>query len=135
MKFGSGSNDAKSRAGEITGFFAEGVEIQGDITFKNTLRVDGKIQGTIRGDGELVIGPSGEFEGEMTVMAASISGKVKGVVRVKERLEVHGGGKVEGDVLLGKPGLVVHEGGAMEAKIQMGTTAAMSFETSPSITD
>jgi cytoskeletal protein CcmA (bactofilin family) len=122
MKFGSGSQDSKSRSGEITGFFAEGVEIQGDLIFKDTLRVDGKIQGTIRGDGELVIGPSGAVEGEVTVTAASVSGKIKGILRVKDRLEVHSGGKVEGDVLLGKPGLVVHDGGTIEAKLQMGTS-------------
>lgn len=122
MKFGSGSQDSKSRTGEIAGFFAEGVEIQGDLIFKDTLRVDGKLHGTIRGEGELVIGPSGEVEGEVTVTAASVSGKVKGMVRVQDRLEVHSGGKVEGDVLLGKPGLVVHDGGIMEAKLQMGTS-------------
>jgi len=28
---------------------------------------------------------------------------------------------VEGDVLLGRPGLVVHDGGIVEARVQMGT--------------
>jgi len=70
----------------------------------------------------LVIGPTGDVEGEVTVTAITVSGRLRGTLRVKERLEVHGGGRVEGDILLGRPGLVVHDGGVVEAQIQMGTT-------------
>jgi len=121
MAFGRSTREARSHGGEITGFFAQGVEIQGEIRFKETLRVDGRIRGTVRGDGELVVGATGEVEGEIAVAVLSVSGRIKGTLRVKERLEVHEGGRVEGDVLLGRPGLVVHDGGVMEAKVQMGT--------------
>jgi cytoskeletal protein CcmA (bactofilin family) len=121
MKFGSGTKDAKAGNGEITGFFGEGVEIEGEVRFRDTLRVDGRLRATVNGDGELIIGPTGEVEGEVTVTGLSVSGRIKGTVRVKERLEVHGGGRVEGDILLGKAGLVVHDGGIVEAKVQMGT--------------
>jgi cytoskeletal protein CcmA (bactofilin family) len=105
----------------MTGFIGEGVEMQGEIRFKDTLRVDGKLRATITSDGELVIGPTGEVEGEITVTAATVSGRLRGNLRIKERLEVHGGGRVEGEVLLGRPGLVVHDGGVVEATVRMGT--------------
>jgi cytoskeletal protein CcmA (bactofilin family) len=105
----------------MTGFIGEGVELLGEINFKDTLRIDGKVRARISSDGELVVGPTGEVEGEITVGAATVSGRIRGMLRVKERLEVHGGGRVEGDVLLGRPGLVVHDGGIVEARVQMGT--------------
>lgn len=120
MKLGGGSKDARS--GEISGFFGEGVEIQGEIRFKDVLRLDGKGSGTFRGEGEMVVGPTGQVEGEITVGALVVSGRVKGKIRVKERLEVHSGGRVEGEVVLGRPGLVVHDGGVVEASVQMGTS-------------
>ena len=122
MKFGTGSRDSRPRQGEISGFFNEGVEIQGDVRFKETLRVDGKLRATVRSEGELVVGPTGDVEGEVTLGALSVSGRIKGTLRIKDRIEVHAGGRVEGEVLLGRPGLIVHDGGVVEAKIQMGTT-------------
>jgi cytoskeletal protein CcmA (bactofilin family) len=120
MKFGSGSQDSKTRSGDMTGFLGEGVELKGDIVFRDTLRVDGKITGTIHSDGELVVGPTGRVEADITAGSMAVSGTVRGTVRVKERLEIHTGGRVEGDVLLAQTGLVVHDGGVIEAKIQMG---------------
>jgi len=120
MKFGTSAHESRPRSGEISGFFNEGVEIQGEVRFKDTLRVDGKIRATVHSDGELVIGPTGDVEGEATLGSLSVSGRIKGTLRIKDRLEVHAGGRVEGEVLLGRAGLIVHDGGVVEAKIQMG---------------
>jgi cytoskeletal protein CcmA (bactofilin family) len=122
MKFGNRSGEPKPRGGEVSGFFGEGIEIRGDLRFKETVRIDGRVNATIRSEGELVLGPSGIIEGEITVGSLSVSGRVKGTIRVKDRLEVHPGGRIEGEVLLGRPGLIVHDGGVIEAQIQMGTT-------------
>ncbi len=127
MKFGNRPVDitappVKTRSsGEISAFFGEGTEIQGNLRFRETVRVDGTVRATIHSEGELIVGPKGLVEGEITVAALTISGRVKGNIRVKERLEVHPGGRVEGEVLLARPGLVVHDGGIMEARVQMGT--------------
>ena len=45
---------------DISGFLAEGTEIKGEIRFKDILRIDGKVGGTIVSEGELVIGENGE---------------------------------------------------------------------------
>jgi cytoskeletal protein CcmA (bactofilin family) len=125
MKFGNRQDEMSapraSSSGEISAFFGEGTEIQGDLRFRETVRVDGKIRATIRSEGEIILGPKGVIEGEITVNSLSVSGRIKGNIRVKQRLEVHPGGRVEGEVLLARPGLVVHDGGILEAKIQMGT--------------
>jgi cytoskeletal protein CcmA (bactofilin family) len=126
MKFGTRQGETPpptktASSGEISAFFGEGTEIQGDLRFKQTVRVDGRIRATIRSEGELILGPKGLIEGDITVASLTVSGRIKGNLRIKDRLEIHPGGRVEGEVLLGRPGLVVHDGGIIEAKVQMGT--------------
>ena len=121
MKFGNRNLETKPRSGEVNGYFGEGIELRGELRFKDTIRVDGMIHATIRSEGELVLGPTGVLEGEISVGTLSVSGKVRGTLKIKDRLEVHPGGRIEGDVILGRPGLVVHDGGVVEASVQMGT--------------
>jgi cytoskeletal protein CcmA (bactofilin family) len=104
---------------DISGFLAEGTEINGEIRFKDVLRVDGKIGGKVISEKELVVGETGEVEAEVNVGVLSVSGKVTGTIHVKEKLEIHPTGRVVGDVTLEKPNLVIHEGGVFEGNIDM----------------
>ena len=104
---------------DISGFLAEGTEVQGEIRFKDVLRVDGKITGKVISERELVVGESGQVEADVEVGTLSVSGKVTGNIHVKEKLEIHPTGRVVGEVTLEKPNLVIHEGGVFEGNIDM----------------
>jgi cytoskeletal protein CcmA (bactofilin family) len=104
---------------DISGFLAEGTEVQGEIRFKDVLRVDGKITGKVISERELVVGESGHVEADVEVGTLSVSGKVTGNIHVKEKLEIHPTGRVVGEVTLEKPNLVIHEGGVFEGNIDM----------------
>jgi cytoskeletal protein CcmA (bactofilin family) len=104
---------------DISGFLAEGTEIEGVVRFKDVLRVDGKIRGKVVSEKELVVGETGEVEAEVEVGTLSVSGKVNGTLHVKEKMEVHPKGRVVGDLTLEKPNLVIHEGGVFEGNIDM----------------
>lgn len=104
---------------DISGFLAEGTEVQGEIRFKDVLRVDGKITGKVISERELVVGESGVVEADVEVGTLSVSGKVTGNIHVKEKLEIHPTGRVVGEVTLEKPNLVIHEGGVFEGNIDM----------------
>ena len=56
---------------DISGFLAEGTEIQGEIRFKDILRIDGKVGGTIISEGELVIGETGEVDAQVQNLLAA----------------------------------------------------------------
>lgn len=124
MPFGKEINMMRDQIGQddISGFLAEGTEIKGEIRFKTILRVDGKINGKIISDGELVIGESGEVEAEVRVGTLSVSGRLNGSVNATEKVEIHPKGKVHGDLAIAKPNLVIHEGGVFEGSIDMGKT-------------
>jgi cytoskeletal protein CcmA (bactofilin family) len=104
---------------DISGFLAEGTEIQGEIRFRDVLRVDGRITGKVISEKELVVGESGEVEAQIEVGVLSVSGKVTGTIHVREKLEIHPRGRVVGDITLEKPNLVIHEGGIFEGNIDM----------------
>ena len=111
----------KEHAGpdDISGFLAEGTEIQGEIRFRDILRLDGKISGTIRSEGELVVGESGEVDAEVHVGTLSVSGKVTGSFHVKEKMEIHSKGRVSGDLTIDKANFLIHEGGVFEGNVDM----------------
>lgn len=104
---------------DISGFLAEGTEIEGTIRFRDVLRVDGKVKGKIISERELVVGESGEVEADIDVGVLSVSGRVTGTIHVREKLEIHPKGRLLGEITLEKPNLVIHEGGVFEGNIDM----------------
>lgn len=119
----SKENVMRDHAGQddISGFLAEGTEIKGEIRFREMMRIDGKVSGTIVSEGELVIGEAGVVEAEVKVGTLSVSGKLTGKVHAAEKIEIHPKGRVDGELNIAKPNLVIHEGGVFEGTIEMGT--------------
>jgi cytoskeletal protein CcmA (bactofilin family) len=108
----------KGSGGDLSGFLDQGSHFEGDLRFEQSFRVDGKVTGTVRSEGDLVVGEHGEIEGEIAVGRLFVSGRVRGEVRIGKRLSIHRGGRVEGDVRAAA--LVVEEGGILEGQCAMG---------------
>jgi cytoskeletal protein CcmA (bactofilin family) len=49
----------KAEEGVLNGFLDEGSHFKGELTFEDTLRIDGKFEGTIRSKHALIIGDKG----------------------------------------------------------------------------
>jgi cytoskeletal protein CcmA (bactofilin family) len=113
--------DPRSGVEDISGFLAEGTVISGEIRFPDILRVDGKVTGKVISERELVVGETGEVEADLDVGILSVSGRVSGTIRVRERVTIHPKGRIQGELILEKPGLVIEEGGIFEGNIDMNT--------------
>jgi cytoskeletal protein CcmA (bactofilin family) len=103
--------------GVLNGFLDQGSHFKGDLTFEDTLRLDGKFEGTIRSANELVIGDTAEVDGEIHVGRVSINGTVRGKVRAEERIEIHVGARVQAD--LSAPVLKIEEGAFFQGSCAM----------------
>ncbi len=79
-----------------------------------SLRVEGRVEGSIHSTGEVTVAPSGFVEGTIHAKHLIVTGKVKGMVKIAECLEIHGTGLVEGEAEVGS--LVVDEGGTLEGR-------------------
>ena len=102
---------------DLNGFMDEGTELLGELRFKDTFRVDGKIKGKIVSDKTLIIGEAGHVEAEVDCGVVSIRGTLKGRVRGRERVEVLAGAKVFGSIAA--PSLVIEEGAFFQGDCEM----------------
>ena len=112
----------KSTAGDLSGFLDQGSHFEGELKFEQSFRIDGKVTGSIRSEGDLVVGERGEIEGDVRVGRLFVSGIVRGEVRASKRLSIHARGRVEGEVF--SPALVIDEGGILEGRCAMSARAA-----------
>ena len=71
--------------GELNGFLDSGSHLVGDLRFDDTFRVDGRFEGRIHSSGRLVVGDSGEIEGEVHVAHIHVAGTIRGTVADAEK--------------------------------------------------
>lgn len=95
-----------------------GTVIEGEINCKGDLRVDGKVTGKIHSKSKVVIGTTGEVEGDIVCQHADIFGKYNGNMRINEILFMKSSCHVQGDIHAGK--LVVEAGAIFSGHCNMG---------------
>ena len=79
-----------------------GTSITGDIKSNGDVRIDGTLKGNLSISGKLVVGPSGNIEGNIICQNADISGEIHGKVTVTELLSLKASAKLLGDIITGK---------------------------------
>lgn len=88
--------------GTGTTLISSGTTLKGDISSKSDLRIDGHIIGNIHSSAKIIIGASGEVEGDITGNQADVVGKVSGNIHAKELLQLRGDCVVKGNIYAGK---------------------------------
>jgi cytoskeletal protein CcmA (bactofilin family) len=83
--------------------------IEGTIEFRNTVRLEGNVNGKITSaDGTVIIGETAQVHGEIMVNVAIIRGKVNGKIEARKRVEVYPPGHIEGDIQ--SPSVLIESG-------------------------
>jgi cytoskeletal protein CcmA (bactofilin family) len=108
-------------SGDLSGFLDVGTEFHGELSFQDTLRIDGKFEGTIREGRLLIIGESAEVNAEIHVATISVSGRLRGSVHAKDRVEINASARCQCN--LDTRVLVVEEGAMFEGSCAMAGTA------------
>ena len=94
----------------LNGYIGKGTSCSGDLVFEHSLYIDGVFKGSIRSPGQLSVNESADIEADIDVAVLLVYGRVVGKIRASDRVEIHGGGKVVGDIrapnLITKPGAV-----------------------------
>ncbi|BAM48329.1 bactofilin family protein [Amphibacillus xylanus] len=83
--------------------------IEGNIKLPTSLRIDGKVYGEIKCEGNVYIGKHGYAEPAIEAKNIIVAGEANGNIIVSEKIQIHAGGKVSGQVQSG--GLIIEEGG------------------------
>ena len=112
-----GKRSNTNNKGEVNAFLGKGTEFEGKLSFEGIVRLDGKFEGEIKTDDTLIIGDTGEFNGEIYGNCIIISGKIIGNINAKARIEIKSPGKVYGNIKT--PTLVLEEGSIFEGNCYM----------------
>ena len=110
----SKNNDA---VGSIN-IIGQGTTIEGEIRSSGDLRIDGTIIGSVTSKSKVVVGSTGQINGDVFCQNADISGSVKGKTTVSEMLFLKSTAKINGDIITGK--LIVEVGASFTGNCNMG---------------
>lgn len=91
--------------------------IKGDLELHGRAHINGKVEGEITSDGELIVGEQGTIRANISGKSVIILGRVEGHIKCSERLEMHAGAHVTGDVL--SPRVVIQDGVLFDGRCWM----------------
>jgi cytoskeletal protein CcmA (bactofilin family) len=123
-------SDAKTRdssgggVGALTAFIDQGSEFSGKLSFRDTVRIDGRFEGEIASENTLIVGESGEVHALIRSDVVIVSGIVKGDIFARSRITLHKTGKVAGNVSTAT--LIVEEGSEINGTVRMGADIALA---------
>lgn len=100
-----------------------GTVITGDITTDRDMRIDGTLTGSINVKGKLVVGPSGNIEGEVICQNADIQGSIKGKIGVAELLSLKSSAKLNCDIITNK--IAIEPGAVFTGACSMGNNGSV----------
>lgn len=112
-KKGTSSDEGR----DVVSVVGAGMEVEGDCRCEGSLRVDGRVKGTIRAGKSVVVGEGGEVEGGVYTQDAVIAGHISGTVHAESRVELKEGCMVEGDIH--SPSVRLEEGGRIDGELDM----------------
>jgi cytoskeletal protein CcmA (bactofilin family) len=109
------------QAEDLNGFLDDGTEFNGELRFRDVLRVDGRLKGKIVSDNMLIIGETGQVDADVDCGVVSIRGKVSGQVHGRQRIELLAGCRVLATLVT--PKLVIEDGAFFQGQCKMGEPA------------
>jgi cytoskeletal protein CcmA (bactofilin family) len=105
--------------GTLTAFIDQGSEFTGKLSFKDTVRIDGRFEGEISSENTLIVGESGSVHASIHSEIVIISGEVHGDIFANQQITLHKNARVVGN--LNTKALAVDEGAQINGTIEMGT--------------
>jgi len=108
--------EEKADTGEIKSILSEGLNIDGNITAEGKIRIDGTVNGNVKGN-FVILGQSSKITGNVEAEKLVAMGEIKGNVK-SETAEIKSSAKISGDILVKE--LSVEPGASVEGKVQTG---------------
>lgn len=123
-------NDAPARElSDVVSVIGPGMEIVGDIKCDGTVRVEGKVKGSIKATKSVVVGTGGTITGDIETQDVVVAGTVDGTVSGASRVELQETCRVQGDIRSRR--IKLDEGGRVEGRLHMGAESAAARPKAP----
>lgn len=112
-----------SERDKLSPLVAEGASYDGMIHFRGSLRLDGRVEGAIRGTGILFISETASVTGSVEVDQLVLEGQLAGTVRVAKEVVLSAGSNLDGS--LKAASLRLEEGASLSADpLEIGALTA-----------
>jgi len=95
-----------------------GLKITGDVESSGVIKVEGTVEGNIRGARQLFLGKGGTIRGDLHASEIVLAGTVVGTVSASDRCEIQGSSAIHGDIYT--KSIVVLEGAVINGTVRMG---------------
>lgn len=84
-------------------------QIDGDVISEGSIRIDGKVSGSLRSKGDVIIGDHAIVHANIEADYCEISGQVTGSVHSEQQLKIFKSGNLNGDITVSS--FTIEEGG------------------------
>jgi cytoskeletal protein CcmA (bactofilin family) len=108
--------------GVLTAFIDQGSEFSGKLSFKDTVRIDGRFDGEISSENTLIVGETGVVHADIRSETVIISGEVHGDIAARSQVSLHKTASVFGNLRTAR--LVIEEGATFNGQVEMGSAVA-----------
>lgn len=115
-----GAPRPETRSGTPEGtlsILASGMRIVGDLETAGTIKIDGRIEGSVTGARQVLLGRGGVVQGSIIADEVVLGGSVDGNVHAANRLELQSSAVVNGDIET--KSIIVLEGARINGKVKM----------------
>lgn len=121
---GSAARGAASES--ALSIIAAGTTITGDIECAGVLKIEGRIDGSVRQARQIMLARDGSIHGDATAAEVVVGGTIDGNVHASDRLELQSTAVVNGDITT--KSIVVMEGARINGGVKMTEIALMGRE-------
>ena len=104
-------------SGASMSLVSENVRIEGELGGEENILINGRVLGSIKLNGDIVVGQSGVVEADIEGNTIVIQGTVKGNVKALNHLEIQATGKMIGDITA--KSIDIKEGSTFEGRSRM----------------
>ncbi len=101
-----------------------GTTVTGDIECGGTLKVEGRIDGSVRRARQVMLAKEGSINGDVVASEVVVGGVIEGSVTATDRLELQTTAVVNGDIAT--KSIVVMEGARINGGVKMSELALVS---------
>lgn len=123
----------RDAAGTVS-IIGPGMKITGEIKCDGTVRIEGRVEGSIQASKSVVVGREGNVAGDITTRDIVVAGSVAGTITGEGRVELQDTCRVEGNVH--SPRIKLDEGGQVDGRLHMGHMSGGSRSVpSPKVSD
>lgn len=98
-----------------------GMTFVGDCETDGTIRVEGRLEGSIRAGRSVMVGPGGVVTGDVYARDATVAGTVNGTLVAESRLDLQETSRLDGEVFART--VRVGEGAMLNGAVHMGEGA------------